>query len=411
MSTLSLEEFSNDSFFVGETPANQKVLFGEGITSMVGHHANLLGNHALLVSDKGIQAAGHVEKVKRIIEDSGTKVTVFVESIENPTESSVANCVAVAKESKIDLIIGLGGGSSMDTAKGCNFLLTNGGKMEDFWGVGKAKLPLLPLIAIPTTAGTGSECQSFALISQDETHIKMACGDPKALPATTLLDPELTLSQPSSVTACTGIDALAHALESAVTSKRCELSARHAQIAFRLLNQSLPSVFDDPNNISARGGALLGASHAGAAIEQSMLGAVHSMANPLTAKYGTVHGIAVGLCLPWVMKFNSEDSECQKIYAGLARTVGLAESHSSDSEGSAILINRVEELLEKANLTTSTNDLGFEETAISELAGAAAKQWTAGFNPRKIEAEDFKFLYQQLFQFCIKGLSFDRGVV
>ena len=135
------------------------------------------------------------------------------------------------------------------------------------------------------------------------------------------------------------------------------------------------------------------------------------MANPLTAKYGTVHGIAVGLSLPWVMKFNSEDSECQKIYADLARTVGLAESNSSDSEGSAILINRVEELLEIANLTTLKNDLGFEETAISELAGAAAKQWTAGFNPRKIEAEDFKYLYQQLFQFCIKGLSFEGGVV
>ena len=123
----------------------------------------------------------------------------------------------------------------------------------------------------------------------------MACGDPKASPAITLLDPEPTLSQPSSVTACTGIDALAHALESAVTSKRCELSSRYAKIAFQLLNQSLPSVFDDPNSISARGGALLGASHAGAAIEQSMLGLAHSMANPLTAKYGTVHGIAVGL--------------------------------------------------------------------------------------------------------------------
>ena len=116
----------------------------------------------------------------------------------------------------------------MDTAKGCNFLLTNGGKMEDFWGVGKAELPMLPLIAIPTTAGTGSECQSFALISHDQTHAKMACGDPKALPAITLLDPELTLSQPASVSACTGIDALAHALESAVTRKRCD-RFKHAE--------------------------------------------------------------------------------------------------------------------------------------------------------------------------------------
>ena len=109
-----------------------------GIISTLGYHANLLGNHALLVSDTGIKAAGHVGKVIRILEDSGIKVTTFDESIENPTESSVSKCVAVARESKIDLIIGLGGGSSMDTAKGCNFLLTNGGKMEDFLGVGKA---------------------------------------------------------------------------------------------------------------------------------------------------------------------------------------------------------------------------------------------------------------------------------
>ena len=115
--------------------------------------------------------------------------------------------------------------------------------MEDYWGVGKAEQPMLPLIAIPTTAGTGSECQSFALISQDKTHVKMACGDSKALPAVTLLDPRLTLSQPASVSACTGIDALAHSLESAVTRKRTDLSDRHARIAFRLLNQFLPIVF------------------------------------------------------------------------------------------------------------------------------------------------------------------------
>ena len=411
MSTLSTEEFSNDCFFEGEMVPKQKVLFGEGIVSVAGGHAKDLGSHALLVSDKGIRDAGHVQRVQKIIEEAGVRVTVFDESIENPTESSVANCTAIAKESKIDLIVGLGGGSSMDTAKGCNFLLTNGGKMEDFWGVEKANQPMLPLIAIPTTAGTGSECQSFALISQDETHAKMACGDPKALPAITLLDPELTLSQPDSVSACTGIDALAHALESAVTRKRCNLSGRHAKIAFQLLNQSLPLVFDDSNNLKARGGALLGASHAGAAIEKSMLGAAHSMANPLTAKYGTIHGMAVGLSLPWVMKFNAQDIACQKIYADFARIIGIVEEKCTDLEGSEQLIGRVQELLKMARLSTYGNGSVFEESAIPGLAAAAAKQWTAGFNPRTIQASDFILLYEQLFQNYIDCPAVQKGAI
>ena len=410
MNTLSLEEFSNNSFFETGDFSSQKVLFGDGISSSIGSHVKKLGKHALLVSDYGIRMAGHLERVQKLIENADVKVTVFDQSIENPTESSVANCASIARDAEVDHIVGLGGGSSMDTAKGCNFLLTNGGKMEDFWGVGKAKLPMLPLIAIPTTAGTGSECQSFALISHDQTHAKMACGDPKVLPEITLLDPELTLSQPASVSACTGIDALAHSLESAVTRKRCDRSARHAKIAFQLLNQSLPILFNNPNDLSARGGALLGASHAGAAIEQSMLGAAHSMANPLTARYGTIHGIAVGMSLPLVMKFNAEKIECQKVYADFARTVGIIGEHVNDEDATCLLIKRVEQLLEMAKLSTLKNGLDFEQTVIPELAEAAAKQWTAGFNPRSIEAHDFEILYKQLFKNCLVESTVQKGV-
>jgi len=411
MNTLSLEEFSNDSFFGGSANSNQKVFFNEGISSTVGEHAKTLGTHAFLVSDPGIREAGHVDRVKNLIQDAGVQVTVFDQSIENPTESSVALCASIAKEAQVDLIVGLGGGSSMDTAKGCNFLLTNGGKMEDYWGVGKAEQPMLPLIAIPTTAGTGSECQSFALISQDKTHAKMACGDPKALPAVTLLDPELTLSQPASVSACTGIDALAHSLESAVTRKRTDLSDRHARIAFRLLNQFLPVVFSDPNNLKARGGVLLGASHAGAAIEQSMLGAAHSMANPLTAKYGTIHGIAVGLALPLVIKFNMEESECRTTYANFAQVSGLSKDHCSETEGAEILISRIEELLSLSKISTYQNDMDFKKSAIPELAASASKQWTASFNPRPVQAVDFEILYEQLFQNSLEETSISTELV
>ena len=397
MTTLSLEEFANDSFFDRAEISHQTVLFGNGVSDLIGNHAKGLGSHALLVSDRGIRDAGHVSKIRKLIEISGVKVTTYDQSIENPTETSVENCVSVARDANVDLIVGLGGGSSMDTAKGCNFLFTNGGRMEDFWGVGKATQPMLPLIAIPTTAGTGSECQSFALISKDETHVKMACGDHKALPRVTLLDPELTSSQPTSVSACTGIDALSHALESAVTKKRCQASDRHAKIAFQLLNYSLPLVFDEPQNLVARGGALLGASHAGVAIERSMLGAAHSMANPLTAKYGTIHGVAVGKSLPFVMEFNAQDAKCTQIYAEFARTANLANSTHSDADACLILINRVKLLIELAKLPTMENKKKFCLDDIVQLSNEAAKQWTATFNPRTITSNDFEVMYQKLF--------------
>ena len=134
-------------------------------------------------------------------------VARFERVTENPTTEVVDDCVAVARQEQSDFLVGLGGGSSMDTAKGCNFLLTNGGRMEDYWGVGKALRPMLPLIAVPTTAGTGSECQSFALIAHPQTHVKMACGDPKAAARVAILDPELTLTQPAALAAATGMDA------------------------------------------------------------------------------------------------------------------------------------------------------------------------------------------------------------
>ena len=269
--------------------------------------------------------------------------------------------------------------------------------MADYWGVGRASREMLPFIALPTTAGTGSECQSFALISEDETHRKMACGDKKALPSLTILDPELTLSQPQMVTSCTGIDALTHALESAVTNKRNDFSDRHARMAFGLIDRNLPRVFDVPEDLDARGGMLLGASHAGAAIEQSMLGAAHSMANPLTARKGTVHGIAVGLALPVVMEFNAGRPETMALYALLARECRLCPAGSEDPEASAALVGRVRELLSLADFPASLDELGFTEEEIPTLAKEASEQWTAGFNPRPVEADDFVRLYASLF--------------
>src|SRR5205809_2548601 len=282
-----------------------RIVFGLNSVERVGELARGLGAKVVLVvTDPGIVTAGHADRVEHILQSCGLGVLVFDEVHENPTTRDVDRCLEVAKSAGIDTIVGLGGGSSMDTAKGCNFLLTNGGRVQDYWGVGKAGRPMLPFIAIPTTAGTGSECQSAALIADEQTHQKMACLDSKAAARIAILDPVLTLSQPRWVTACTGIDAIAHVVETAVTKKRNALSLMYAHEGFKLTIPNLPRVFKDPQDLEARGRMQLGAAFAGLAIENSMLGAAHSAANPLTAHFGIVHGQAVGMMLPHVVRVN-----------------------------------------------------------------------------------------------------------
>jgi alcohol dehydrogenase len=316
--------------------------------------------------------------------------------MENPTTQVVDDCVGVARESAVDFLVGLGGGSSLDTAKGCNFVLTNGGRMEDYWGVGKATQPMLPLIAVPTTAGTGSECQSFALISQAATHVKMACGDPQAAAKVALLDPELTLTQPPGVAAATGMDALSHAVETAVTKKRTPLSQMLSREAFRRCAQGLPRVLADPADMTARGNVLLGAALAGLAIENSMLGAAHAAANPLTARWGVIHGHAVGLTLPAVVRFNAQDPALCRLYGELALHAGLVADLRDAGEAAAALLESLQSFRAAARLPCSLAAAGVRQADVQQLAQEAAQQWTAGFNPRPVSVGDFVGLYQAI---------------
>jgi alcohol dehydrogenase len=270
--------------------------------------------------------------------------------------------------------------------------------MRDYWGIGKATKPMLPLLAIPTTAGTGSECQSFALISDEETHQKMACGDPKAAAALAILDPLLTVSQPARVTACAGIDAIAHVVETAVTTKRnaCSLMCSHE--GFKLTVPNLPRVLSDPHDLEARGRMQLGAAFAGMAIENSMLGAAHSAANPLTAHYGIAHGRAVGLMLPHVVRFNGQEPAALQAYAQLASAPEIACVSDGLQQALDALIGYLELLLDMAQMPRSLADCGVQAQMIPALAEEAARQWTANFNPRPVKAADFVKLYQAAFE-------------
>lgn len=390
---------SQEVGFPFDTGERIQIIFGVGVVERIGALASQLpAKRVLLVTDPGLVKAGHAGRVRDLLQASQLVVTLHDQVHENPTTADVDRAVAIAREAKVDAIVGLGGGSSIDTAKGCNFVLTNGGRMQDYWGVGKARQPMLPLIAIPTTAGTGSECQSFALIADEITHQKMACGDPKAMARIALLDPSLTVSMPRRVTACTGVDALAHALETSVTKEKNSLSWKYSKEAFVRCFKHFALTLRDPMNMQARGQVMLGAALAGLAIENSMLGAAHSAANPLTAHFGVIHGEAVGLMLPAVLRYNSQDAASAQAYAELAVAAGISRADASVAEAVEALIQQICQTLDEAGLAPSLADAGVPFEAIPMLAEEAAQQWTAKFNPRPVQSEDFQALYHQAWQ-------------
>ncbi len=362
-----------------------KLVFGPGVLRELPACVREAGGSAVfLVTDTGLMRAGHAARATALLEAAGLPVTLYDHSHENPTEADAAACREAARAVKFDCFVALGGGSSMDTAKAANFLLTNGGAMRDYHGYGKATRPMLPLIAIPTTSGTGSECQSYALVSRDDTHEKMACGDPRARAHTALLDPELTATQPRSVAIATGLDALSHALESAVCTQRNSISSLYAEGAFRHLAGAIGAVVAGRATLEDRSAMQLGAALAGLAIENSMLGAAHATANPLTARHGLVHGRAVALMLPHVMRFNAAVPAVAAIYARYADIL------QASGVTTAPLIEWVGEL----GAQGSRPELNGAALDLAALAADAAQQWTGKFNPRPLQPADFLSLYR-----------------
>ncbi len=371
-----------------------RVVFGAGAIARLGELAREVNfRRTLLVADRGMVASGHVDEALAFLSQVGIEVVRFHDFEANPDTLMVAAGRDFAANQEVDSIIGLGGGSSLDCAKGINFLLTNGGEIPDFAGYGKARQPLLPMIAVPTTAGTGSEAQTYALVSDAQTHQKIVCGDPKAAFRLALLDPSLTVSQPRGVTATSGFDAIAHAVETFVTTRRSGLSEFFSREAWRLLQANYEKVLSAPNDIEARGAMQLGAYFAGVAIENSMLGATHACANPLTAHYGTVHGAALALLLPSVVRWNASAAGGR-----YAEFLGIEDGAGSASNDAAEeLAQWLERLAEAGGLRGSLSRAGVPEGDLPMLAEEAAKQWTGTFNPRPFDIKGAMEVYQWAF--------------
>ena len=367
-----------------------RLVFGAGTIHRLGTLARELDlARPLLVSDRGLEEAGHVDRALGPLRAAGLEVKVFDDFDVNPDAAMVERGVAFARKYGPDSVIGLGGGSSLDCAKGINLLLTNGASIADYRGYGRTRKPLLPMIAVPTTAGTGSEAQSYAVIADAVTHMKMACGDPGLAFRVAVLDPELTLSQPSAVTAAGGFDAIAHAVETAVTKRRTAISALFSREAFRLLDANYERVIERPHDVAARGAMQLGAFYAGVAIEQSMLGAAHACANPLTARYDMTHGVALAILLPHVVRWNAHAAD--DLYDDLVN--GMPPAATPGKAGDR-LADRLIEIGRSGGFPTDLRTTGVPEQDLSILAEAAATQWTGTFNPRPFGAREALEVYQ-----------------
>tara|TARA_R110002049_G_scaffold27321_2_gene94136 strand:+ start:296654 stop:297697 length:1044 start_codon:yes stop_codon:yes gene_type:complete len=345
----------------------------------------------LVVCDQGIIDAGHFAVAVEHLQSAGLQIASFHDFGENPTSDMVDAGVRRAAEVQPDLLIGLGGGSSMDCCKGINFVYSCGGTIHDYHGVGKATTDMLPMIAVPTTSGTGSEAQSFALISDAATHTKMACGDPRAACSIALLDPALTVTQPPRVTALTGIDAISHAIETYVTSRRNPMSVTYSRRAFALLATGFSQVLREPTDLEARSNMQVGACLAGMAIETSMLGAAHATANPLTARHDITHGQAVGMMLPAVIRMNGQVHA--DWYAELVREV---DPSIQIDEAPDRLADMVVHWMREAGLATSLDELSIPETGIDLFVEDALKQWTGTFNPIPLDADRTRNLYRSV---------------
>ncbi len=355
-----------------------RVVFGAGEFARLGEVARELGGtRCLLVADSKMLDTGYAQEATRSLKARRMGVHAFHEFKPNPDSNMAEAGAAFAGPQNIDLIVALGGGSSLDCAKAINFLVSNGGRMRDYRGYGKAVKPMLPMIAVPTTAGTGSEALTTTALVDSETGARMLCGDAKAVFRVAILDPKLTITQPAALAAASGYDALSHALESLVTTRRTAISECFARSAWSLIHSGFERVCKDPADLEARGAVLLGAHFAGVAIENSNLGAAHACAYPLTDQCGISHGAAIALVLARVVEWNrgAVGARYEELYSG-----GL--------------IERLLTLANLAGLPANLRDAGVPEEVLPRLAEDAATQWTGKFNPRPFDAAGALEIYK-----------------
>lgn len=345
------------------------------------------GKRALVVGDPGVAKAGIVDRVVGAL-GGGVPVTVFTDIESDPDASSVDAGVELAKAKECDVIIGVGGGSALDVAKVIGVMLTNPGNIRDYSGMGKIGLSGAPVIAIPTTAGTGSELTIWSVLSEKEKKQKFGVGSVLNCARIALLDPELTVSLPPAITAATGIDALTHALESYVNTATQPISEAMSQQSMALIARSLRLAVSQPGNQQARADMLLASTLAAMAFNSTRLGLVHAYAMPLGSRFHIPHGLANAIMLPVVMRYNLSGNLAK--FARIAEIFGERIDGLSPLDAAERSVVAIESLKADVGITAKLGDFGMTEADLDDVAAEAMLSGNVAVNPRKPTLDDMK---------------------
>ena len=378
---------------------NETSYFGAGSRENIAVEAKRIGfKKAFFVTDKDLIRFHVADKIIEVFEKNSIPYEIYSDVKANPTIANVQNGVNAYKASGADFIVALGGGSSIDTAKGIGIVVNNPefADVRSLEGVADTRHKAVPTFALPTTAGTGAEVTINYVIIDEEATKKMVCVDPNDIPTVAIIDPELMYSMPKGLTAATGMDALTHAIESYITPGAWTMSDMFELQAIEMIAQNLKKAVDNGNDTEAREAMSQAQYIAGMGFSNVGLGIVHSMAHPLGAHYDTPHGVANALLLPYVMEYNAESPAAPK-YINIAKAMGVNTEGMTQEEGVKAAVEAVRQLSVSINIPQKLHEIGVKEEDLHQLAIDAFNDVCTGGNPRPTSVEEIEALYHKAF--------------
>ncbi|WP_225032201.1 iron-containing alcohol dehydrogenase [Paraburkholderia sp. XV] len=377
--------------------ATKAIWFGPGIAGTPSLHiASLLGPRVIVVTDAGITRLRLADPFIAALEKAGATVAVFDSVLPEPPDMNVETAADIARDMTATGVVGFGGGSAMDVAKVVALVVGSGQTLSQVYGVNVATGPRLPLVLVPTTAGTGSEATPVAILVASQT--KKGVISPHLLPDAAILDPELTIGLPPAVSAATGIDAMVHAIEAytSISPNRNPISGGLARQALRLLGGNLRRVVDHGDDLGARSAMLLGSFLAGQAFANSPVAAAHALAYPVGGRFHVAHGVSTGLMLPHVMRFNLP--EARRDYTTIACDIFPDLAAASEVTRAEAMIDALSDLVPAIGLPATLQAIGVPESSLPDMAGEAMQQGRLLINnPRPVTLEDALRIYQAAF--------------
>lgn len=376
---------------------NEVSYFGAGARKQLPEVLNRMNlKKALVCSDKGLIKVGTTKQVTDVLDEVGFAYDIYSEIKPNPTVTNVKQGVEAFKASGADCLIAIGGGSSMDTAKAIGIVANNPefADVVSLEGCAPTKHKCVPIIALPTTAGTGAEVTINYVIIDEERQAKMVCVDPNDIPAVAIVDPELMYSLPKGLTAATGMDALTHAIEGYITKGAWVMSDMYELQAIKMISENLPTAVEEPTNPVGREGMALAQYIAAQAFSNVGLGLVHGMAHPLGALFDVPHGVANALLLPTIMRFNMPC--CIDKFGVIARTMGVDTTGMTPEQAAEAAVDAVQALSLRVGIPQQLSDLNIHEEDIPALAAQAIADVCTPGNPREVTLEDIVRLYKEV---------------